>query len=515
MERDIYKPSIAQDKDQDVPEFGRFAPHELRLPETRRLSPDLFGAEALQGLKQSAVRRALYFGYGIGYMPPVHFPNAEHFQHVPFANNHWLRYGNMESEHSRVRFMLERYKSRQFPEAFDGICRDVLASNNLLQKWSDQIPRVDKASAAIYELVAKQMEASKVHDDLGYSNGQQGAYQSEPVFYEVSEQSEALERRLWEGALNQISDELRQGDFGNLPSFLLLYNCIKDPITPIRSGLPEQVRLFRELYKESQQHFQLNVNPNNERQEALIAQLALESSFLALPGVKDIACVVYKGHHELPYLYADVARLPRGEFADPQGVVDVIFGNERKKIEGILKDSEKIGGGKARITPITVSYFQGPYDGKPELFIIDGNNRSTAFLLMKYLNYVDFNAERVRNFGPSLREFINLYNLDIKWERDLVGLLQSLPQQQLELLISNKSIIRQFENAKIPALLVQEPNFHTINVKRSKGRKPEIFLLQPMHQVIYNQKRWSLAIPAKQQSHGRAAGNDIRVSLEL
>ena len=83
----------------------------------------------------------------------------------------------MESEHSRVRFMLERYKSRQFPEAFDGICRDVLASNNLLQKWSDQIPRVDKASAAIYELVAKQMEASKVHDDLGYSNGQQGAYQ--------------------------------------------------------------------------------------------------------------------------------------------------------------------------------------------------------------------------------------------------------------------------------------------------------------------------------------------------
>ncbi len=516
MERDIYKPSIAQDKDQDVPKFGDFAAHELRQPEARRLSSDLFGNEAVQGLKQSALQRALYFGYGIGEIPPVQFPNAEHFQHVPFTNNHWLRYGNMESEHGRVQFMLERYKSRQFPEVFDGICTDVLANNNLLQEWSKQIPRVGKASAAIYEQAARQMEASKVHDDLDYSNGEQGAYQSVPVFYQVSEVGGGLEQRLWAGALAQISDELQQGNFRNLPSFLHLYNRVKDPITPIRSGLPEQVKIFKELYEESQGLLPMNGNSNSERQQILVAQFALESSFLALPGIKDVTFVVYSGHHELPYIYADVTRLPRGEFADPKAVIDVIFGNEKKKIEGILKDSEKIGHGNARITPITVSYFQGPHDKRPELLIIDGNNRATAVLLMSFLDYISFDSERADHFSESLRGFINLHDLDIEWERDLAVLLQSLSDVEKERLLTHaKPIVQQFNMAKVPALLVQEPNFHTIDVKRSNENKPAIFLLQPMHQVIYNQKRWSMAIPAKQQSHGRAAGNDIRVSLEL
>lgn len=49
-------------------------------------------------------------------------------------------------------------------------------------------------------------------------------------------------------------------------------------------------------------------------------------------------------------------------------------------------------------------------------------------------------------------------------------------------------------------------------VAQSQGER--IVLLQPMHQVIYNQKRWSMAIPSKQQSHGRAGGNDLRVSIK-
>lgn len=505
MERDIYKPSIAQDKDQDVPEFGGFAPHELRQPEIRRLSPDLFGNEAVRCLRQSGLQRALYFGYGIGELPPVQFPNAEHFQHVPFTNNHWLRYGNMESEHSRVQFMLEQYKSRQFPEVCDGICADVLASDNLLQEWSNQIPRVDKASTLIYEQSAKQMEASKVHDDLGYSNGEQGAYQSEPVFYQVSELGGSLERKLWLGALAQISDELQQDNFRNLPSFLHLYNRVKDPITPIRSGLPEQVKIFKELYEESWKALSLNGNPNSERQQILIlvSQLALESSFLALPGLKDIACVVYGGHHELPYIYVDAASLPRGEFAGPRRVIEVLG--------ELLDESEKHGQPVA--TPITVSYCQEPFQSKPDLFIIDGNNRATATLLMKFLDYVDFDKAAIFDHKDSLRGFISLYDLDIEWERDLAVALKVITPEVVESLVQRQDIIRQFANARIPALLVQEPNFHTVAVAQSHSER--IVLLQPMHQVIYNQKRWSVAIPAKQQSHGRAAGNDIRVSLEL
>ena len=94
-------------------------------------------------------------------------------------------------------------------------------------------------------------------------------------------------------------------------------------------------------------------------------------------------------------------------------------------------------------------------------------------------------------------------------------LLQNLSQEQIHKLLSETSIIKQFDKAKIPALLVQESSFHTIDVRRSKKEAPRIFLLQPMHQTIYNDARRPLAIPAKQQSHGRAAGNDIRVGLKL
>ena len=58
MRREIYKPSFAQNKDQDVPDFGEFASDELRQPEIRRLSSDLVGSEAFQGLRKNALRRA-------------------------------------------------------------------------------------------------------------------------------------------------------------------------------------------------------------------------------------------------------------------------------------------------------------------------------------------------------------------------------------------------------------------------------------------------------------------------
>ncbi len=134
---------------------------------------------------------------------------------------------------------------------------------------------------------------------------------------------------------------------------------------------------------------------------------------------------------------------------------------------------------------------------------------------MMFLTFVSFDAQRILNFHEDLRIFISLHDLDIEWERDISILLQRLSGDQISELISNKQIVQQFENTRIPALLVQEPNFHTIDVPRSKAQAPEIFVLQPMHQVIYNRKRWSMAIPAKQQSHGRAAGNDMRVGLKL
>lgn len=496
MERVIYKPEVAQGIDQDVPEFGGYSSDELKKPEFRLVQADLFGKDAKSGLRDSALKRTLFFGFGKGTRPYVHFPNAEHFQHIPFANRHWEQYGDMESEYSRLQFMLEKYPSRRFPIKFLPILKDVPESSNPLRAWSNQVPRLEKAGISVYESVLAQMDGCKAHDDLGYTNGEEGAYQSAPVFYQSSEEAKELEKRLWESGLKQVIQELSDGDEKNVPAFLNLYNRIKDPITPMRSRLYEQSQVFMDLLQDVR-----GIVSSHGINSRLVSQLALESSFLALQSLDKLGCVVYGGPHELPYIDIDVNKLPRGEFANPKRVIAVM--------EEIIGESERLG--RAVMTPITVSQYQEPYSPQPNLFIVDGNNRSTALLLMEFLNYAGIDTDVLSKGGQELRSFIMLHDLDIEWERDLVVALKNLAEHpdKVELLGQKKALIKEFALSQMPALLVQEPNFHTVAVAKSGGEK--IVLLQPMHQAIYNQSRFSMAIPSKQQSHGRAAGNDIRV----
>ena len=194
MLQEIFKSVIAQDKDKDVPEFGGFSPHELKQPEIRRLFPDLSGTEALKSLRKMLYVELYILDTELVIYLLYIFQMQNIFKTYP---SHIIIgcYKNMESEDCRVRFMLEKYQSRQFPEAFDEICSDVLSSENILQKWSNQIPRVNNASTVVYEQTAIQMERSKVHDHLGCSNGEQGAYQSEPVLYHVSAEGGLIERK--------------------------------------------------------------------------------------------------------------------------------------------------------------------------------------------------------------------------------------------------------------------------------------------------------------------------------
>jgi hypothetical protein len=500
MKTEIYKSLIAQNRDIDVPEFGEYSSEELRHPQDRRQFPDLFYEEARERLYRSAVERASHFAFGTGEIPPVHFPNAEHFQHIPFTKGHWEKYGNLESEYGRIRFMLNEHPNRRFPSVFLLICQEVLLKDNLLANWRNSIPLIQRNSKQVYEHILGQMKTGRKPDDTGFNNGGAGTYQSEPVFYQpFSDYQLELEVSVWEKALEQAAEEFRQANFENLATFLHLYNYLKDPLTPIRSCLANQVEIFQDLYLQAKETIpKVAFDLNQER--VLITQLALESSFLALPGIKEIAFVVYYRHQELPYLYLDIEKLPRGEFAGPKRAQEIL----NEIIDQSLAYRVPV------ITPITLSYFQDPYQKQPGLFIIDGNNRATAVLIMKFLAFTNFNPKKINE--AQVRDFIICHDLDIEWERDLVISLKALSTETIQKLLENRFIVNGFSQSQVPALLVQEPNFHTIAVERSK-KEGSVVVLQPMHQAIYNQNRFPMAIPAKQQSHGRAAGNDIRVSL--
>lgn len=498
MEKHIYKPNISENIDQDVPEFGGYSNEELRYPAVRVEKEDSFNGEAYDQLINSALNRGLYVSYGMGLNPHLQFPNGEHFQHIPYSHEHWEKFGNMESEYSRIHFMLENYTGRRFPKLFEPKVIDLLSQENVLDEWNHVLPDVKRLSGEIYQNAVTKMRAKREYDPIGYKNGENGAYISAPVFYDAMENPKP-EIALYDKALQQLQNELLSGNSRSISSFLSLYNRIKDPVTSLRSTLSDQVEYFLELYLNAREKIS-DDDISSQQEKILISQLALESSFLALPDVKNIACLVYGGHHELPYIYVDIARLPRGEFANPNRVGEVIG--------ELIQDSKMYDNAVA--TPITVSYFQEPHQAEPRLFIVDGNNRSTAMLLMKYFDYSGYNSDDIYD-KSRLRSFIELYDLDIEWERDLVMALKEITPKNLSEMLENKNLIKSFAHGQAPALLVQEPNFHTVAVAQSTD--DQIILLQPMHQAIYNQSQYSMAIPSKQQSHGRAGGNDIRISV--
>ncbi|HXS14821.1 MAG TPA: hypothetical protein VN711_01730 [Candidatus Saccharimonadales bacterium] len=500
MKNEIIRPNRQQERDRQVPEFGGYQPWELRHPVERESREDVFYGEAQRKLRHSAVERSLFFSYGIGRLPHVQFPNAEHFQHIPFTQEHWRQYGNLESEYARLHFVLDNYPNRGFPKEFAQVANLALRETNVLGAWDESHVQRERIVSDIYDNVSQRMHEQREHEPLKYHNGFEGAYQSAPIFYESSGEVRQIEKQLWLEALTQISAELQAGNPEHLKAFLDLHASIKDPITQVRSQRENQVEIFLSLYKDAQESIPAPQR-TLEADSILIAQLALESSFLSQPGAKDVFAVIYGGHHELPYAYVDVSQLPRGELANP--------GRVRGVLREILDDSERYQ--EAVVTPIMVSYYQEPHKAAAQMGILDGNNRATALLLFRYLDSVGCDrASALRR--EQLDRFVKDHDLAIAWERDLALALQEFKLEDWEHIQRMKDYVKRFAYCKVPALLVDEPNFITIAVAQSD--RARIVPLQPMHQALYNQRERPMAIPSKQQSHGRSEGNDIRIEVQ-
>lgn len=523
-------------EDGGVPNFGPERP-EYRPIAQRRKTADTTDFEARLRLEQSAVKRALHFAYDIGQVEDVqmHFPLAEHYQHFPFETHHWDTYGNMESERARMELMLDTYLERSFPTAFRPFVEQSLTTHRrdghptVLQAWAKASPAIADTAKGIYTDIKDDMLANKKPDvaavALGYQEGYPGAFQSDPILYATSSETRDQEKQLWGQALDQITAELQERNFDNLGAFLSLYGRIKDPITPLTSTLSEQVTVFKYLFRNARAELKKQgvTDIADERGKTLITQLALESSFLALPSAKDIFYVrgdADEGgeHQELPYVYVNLKDLPRGEFTHPAAVLP--------RIQELLDDADKRG--RLVVTPLAVSHFQTPGEASPTMFLIDGNNRATSLMVLQYI-YASGCTYDTRLNQDAITAFMKKHQLHPGWERELVLTLGAKPYTDRNGVVqpgfdeslfnritaSRERLARDVE-AKAPALLVQEANFHTVIVDQAVTQRPLVPLLQPMHQSIYNHDGLgiAMAIPPKNQTHGRALGNNIRIQVE-
>lgn len=483
--------------DSDVP--GYVDGEQLYKPERTGISEVLFHEEAQERLWNSALDRVVFAATGEGERPFVHFPNAEYIQHFPFPTTSWNIYGDMESEHARLMFMLSKHSERYFPLEYFSLDKDDFQHGDIFEQWSEQCTSREERKAQIYQEGVMAMSEQRVAEPTYYHNGRSGAYQTKPDLYQTDVTEGKRQQVILEGICDQLSRELRRDNSENVSHFLDIYSHIKDPVTPITSTLSNQSQIFQDLYNKA-------INMMGELEPAtkimprnLLLQVALESSFLALPKASEIACVIRENPHELPYIYVDITKLPRGEFANPQRTLAVA--------KEIITDSQEHS--EAVVTPITVSHLQEP--GKEaDLFIVDGNNRATALLLLQYLDEVKKYTPDIYDY-TSIHRFVTKHTLDIEWERDLVRSLEEMRRSKdEEILLADRDLLHQIASSDIPALLVQEPNFHTVAVQLSNTSP---VLLQPWHQVAYNQRAVPFAIPSKQQSHGRVAGNNVRMSL--
>lgn len=139
--------------------------------------------------------------------------------------------------------------------------------------------------------------------------------------------------------------------------------------------------------------------------------------------------------------------------------------------------------------------------------IIDGNHRATASLLLRFLANQPLLADRA-TMSEHLLEYCTSHHLGKKWQIDLLEVLDELYNPRNchfhDHILANDQLVRNFAAVKyIPALVVQEGDFHTMCKQRSEG-KPKPVLLHPFHQTLFNDDELPFALPQKAgQTHGR------------
>ncbi|MEI7579379.1 MAG: hypothetical protein WCJ58_05070 [bacterium] len=517
MEVTIYSLDTNGTSDHGVPEFGKeFGT--IKSPDSfqRREAQNLVEPDLRAALQASALERIKWFTLNWNTpdaleRPRVHFPNAELIQHFGFPESVWQNYQDPETEYQALQFVLNHFQERALPVSFQNFLADKIPEgSNLLEERGKN-----------YETL-KLIAAQELHSLIGISSSQKdvdnggdipGAFVVKPAQYKTSEVMQQQSIKLWEQAVTQISNEIAGGNTANVKSFLSLYGRLKDPLTIVDFNLDLQAAKFTELLASLKIEFGDNLNNLDPAQlKVLVAQLALESSFLALPAVAndEITSLLVDSVHELPIMHVDITTLPRGEMANPKRVAGEVQEGEKSTLQELLDDYEEYQA--VVTTPITVSYMQAPDAKKPILGILDGNNRVTAVMLMKFLAEVDYDFTRLQN-KQELVKFKEKYNLDVEWERDLFYSAKELAKNAVlqERIEKDHDFITKIANAKIAALLVQESNYLTVDVSGSTQNK--LHVLQPQSQYSVNQNKFLYAFGSKLQSHGRVKGANVKISV--
>lgn len=438
---------------------------------------------ALVALAQSRIRRILQGSFNS--YPVSLYPTTGHTDpQSPNTGEKEPRHANLEL--SKVINMLSSYERRRIPKLMAPMIARLLGTEDIVESWADSVDFLRNQAQILTRIITSDMGAPRTP----------GAFPVDAedfihtvVPYEPENEEGNLSLTFWRRALTDFTVN-RRWSLERVTSFLQIHSFLKDPIGGLRNDITAQTEAFALLFGKLKPDLE-DVQHSKAVWEEVIAQLALESSFLSQPLVQDASYIHFIGDQQLVYSYVDVDRLARSEFACTEIVIEMMQ-------EFISSSSSE----ECSIAPVAAasSYpICSSHDARP--VIIDGNNRTTALCLLRFISIYS-----VPDTGRSdeLRQYCRDYGLGPVYFVDFWRVLQTLWQSHMDLIKQLRvpeNVLRFRGMRRLPVLVTEEPSFITKTLVDGEEN-----VLQPVHQSIFATDDLLVALPGKMQCHGRAKG---------
>lgn len=444
----------------------------VRLPSRRKQRPDIESPGHVDLFRLAKARVVDILRNDKSDPPPILYPLAERIQETYFPLDAWLEIGNMELEISRLTYTLTEYRARQMPTFCEERIKRLLLSS-VLDNWSVIVDEL--------KLDARNAYNNLVSTVMNSGPSQVDTFCRSPIPYSTTRD---VALQLWKKSLAEFGEQLQNLSFGHVRQFLEIHAFLKDPFTGLFNDFDRQTMIFNSLWVEVEKEIS-GALPSFTWQ-ATAAQLALESSYLAIRNLERVTYVHFRGHQQLTYVYVKLDSLRRVEFSLPSRVAEVI------------KEIIQFHDGKVcTIAPITISCVISPRTQETYKVVVDGNNRVVALTTLRFLASKE-----------SLEVYASKHNHDLKLQTEIRDVLYELDKLRfLQQILGKSDVLESFAKVeRIPALVVQEQSFHTAWIEDTAGDMARCMLLQPVQQVVFSERGRNFALPAKHQSHGRPLG---------
>ncbi|KAI1123943.1 pyridoxal phosphate-dependent transferase [Nemania abortiva] len=437
---------------------------------------------ALVTLAQSRIRRIMqgsFDSYPVSLYPTAGDIETQ-FSTIREGESH---HANLEL--SRITYMLSCLERRRIPKLMAPVVARLLETEDVVEIWADSVDFLRNQAQILTRTITFDMEAPRTPDRFPTGAGD---FIQKVIPYEPESQEGNLSLTFW---LRALADFTSKGKWtlSRVTSFLQIHSFIKDPIGGLRGDIVTQAEVFALLFSKLKPEFEV-AQYDKAVWEEVVAQLALESSFLSQPLIRGASYVHFIDDQQLVYSYVDMDQLARSEFA----CIDIVIG----MIQDII-GSPSDGCSMAPIAVASSYPICSSHDARP--VIVDGNNRTAAICFLKFVSIYG-----VPDAGKTdeLREYCQDHGLGPVCFVDLYSVLQTLWQDHISTInqLKTPEVVVPFREVRqLPALITEESSFFTKTLVDGDES-----ILQPVHQSIFATDDVLVAFPGKKQCHGRAKG---------